>query len=364
MSGFGARPGARVLTLVMTVMLVVSACTGTAATSAPTGAPSAAPSAAPSCGAHGGSFGRTHGGPDRRADGGRHGGPDRGRHGRPDRCPHRSAVARHAGGAVAPSFPATRASSRARPAEPDRRLCRPLLRRRRQHEPDEPAAATTSGRTSILSTCSRTASSRRPSTRTRSAASTANSFPSSPSVEVSSDQLTWTFKLRKASSGMTARDFTADDVKFTFELCLESDRSGPCYPGGRLRRSSAPRPSSTERPPDLPASRRRSADRHHRPRRAERAVAVRRHGPVHRPEGLDRPDPERADREKTEYWCTPGKAVGTGPFKVTGYSAGQSMESPATTTTGGPSRSSTRSSAASSRTSRRRCSPSRRVRST
>jgi peptide/nickel transport system substrate-binding protein len=34
----------------------------------------------------------------------------------------------------------------------------------------------------------------------------------------------------------------------------------------------------------------------------------------------------RGEIQKSEYWKTPGQAIGTGPFKVSGYSAGQSME--------------------------------------
>ena len=60
------------------------------------------------------------------------------------------------------------------------------------------------------------------------------------SWEISSDQLTWTFHLRnKTASGqpLTWHDgtpFTADDVKFSFELCLNPKNSmAPCQYGAR-----------------------------------------------------------------------------------------------------------------------------------
>ena len=85
MSGFGARPGARVLTLIITVILVVSACSGAAPRP-----PVSCPISRTIGGRHGSTDSSRHGCPDRcpisRTIGGRHGSTDSSRHGCPDRC--------------------------------------------------------------------------------------------------------------------------------------------------------------------------------------------------------------------------------------------------------------------------------------
>jgi peptide/nickel transport system substrate-binding protein len=55
------------------------------------------------------------------------------------------------------------------------------------------------------------------------------------SWEISSDNLTWTFHLRKGVTWHDGQPFTADDVKFSFELCLNPKNSmAPCQYGAPL----------------------------------------------------------------------------------------------------------------------------------
>jgi ABC-type transport system substrate-binding protein len=50
------------------------------------------------------------------------------------------------------------------------------------------------------------------------------------SWEISDDQLTWTFKLREGVTWHDGEAFTADDVKFTIELCYNpANTMKPCH---------------------------------------------------------------------------------------------------------------------------------------
>ena len=126
------------------------------------------------------------------------------------------------------------------------------------------------------------------------------------SWEVSADQLTWTFKLHPGVKWSDGTDFTSADVKFSFELCLNS-KVGPVLPRrqhgqhqGRRGRHRRHDEGSHRRPGTG------SADRHDRDRRAERAASLQRHGPVHPPEGLGRAHPART-MEKNADFRTPGR---------------------------------------------------------
>ena len=57
------------------------------------------------------------------------------------------------------------------------------------------------------------------------------------SWEISADQLTWTFHLRSGVTWHDGEPFTANDVKFTFELCLNPKNTmAPCHYVTRRRR--------------------------------------------------------------------------------------------------------------------------------
>ena len=184
------------------------------------------------------------------------------------------------------------------------------------------------------------------------------------SWEVSSDQLTWTFHLQEGVNWHDGGDFTSDDVKFTFETCL-NPQAGVCAGGANLATIVG-------------------------------AQAVQ-DGTTTELEGVQAPDPLTVtitttspnallpqfvmnlfimskaalgqvpieQISKTDYWYTPGKAVGTGPFKLTRLHVGPVDDPvPKRRLLAEPAVPGHRSSGATSRTPRRRCSRSRQVRST
>ncbi len=145
------------------------------------------------------------------------------------------------------------------------------------------------------------------------------------SWEVSDDQLTWTFKLHPGIKWSDGTDFTSADVKFSFELCLDPS-VGPCYPGGSLSSITGATDVSAGTTTDL--------------------AGVQAPDPLTVTITTDKPNAllpynvqdlfilqkasvepiPRDTMEKNDYFRTPGKAIGTGPFMVKAYSAGQSME--------------------------------------
>jgi peptide/nickel transport system substrate-binding protein len=145
------------------------------------------------------------------------------------------------------------------------------------------------------------------------------------SWDVSADHLTWTFKLHPGIKWTDGTDFTSADVKFSFELCLDP-KVGACYPGGSWGTIKGAADVKSGKTQDL--------------------VGVQAPDPLTVTITTDTPSAlipylvqdlfilqkasvgaiPRDQLAKTPYWSTPGKVVGTGPFTVTGYSAGQSME--------------------------------------
>lgn len=145
------------------------------------------------------------------------------------------------------------------------------------------------------------------------------------SWEVSDDQLTWTFKLHPGIKWSDGTDFTSADVKFSFELCLDP-AVGPCYPGGSMKSIEGADAVTAGTTKDL--------------------VGVQAPDPLTVEITTTEPNAllpynvmdlfivqkaslesiPRETMEKNEYFRTPGQAIGTGPFKIAAYSAGQSME--------------------------------------
>jgi peptide/nickel transport system substrate-binding protein len=145
------------------------------------------------------------------------------------------------------------------------------------------------------------------------------------SWEVSADHLTWTFHLHPGTKWHDGTDFTSADVKFSFEACLDP-KVGVCYAGGSM--------TTIKGAADVTG------------------------GKTLELSGVQAPDPNtitittatpnailpynvmelyivqkatvgaipREEVQKSTIWSTPGKAIGTGPFKVTGYTPGQSEE--------------------------------------
>jgi peptide/nickel transport system substrate-binding protein len=145
------------------------------------------------------------------------------------------------------------------------------------------------------------------------------------SWEVSADNLTWTFKLHPGVKWSDGTDFTSADVKFSFELCL-NPKVGPCYPGGSM--------TSIKGATDITAGTTTELSGVQAP--DPLTVTIETNEPnsllpynimdlfILQKSSLEGIAPETM--EKNDYFRTVGKAVGTGPFKVAAYSAGQSME--------------------------------------
>lgn len=142
---------------------------------------------------------------------------------------------------------------------------------------------------------------------------------------VSDDQLTWTFKLHPGVKWHDGTDFTSADVKFSFELCLDA-KVGPCYPGGSMK--------SIEGAEDVIAGTTTDLVGVETPDPLTVTITTSQPNALLPYNVMDlfilqkssvEPIP-RETMEKNDYFRTPGKAIGTGPFKVSAYSAGQSME--------------------------------------
>jgi peptide/nickel transport system substrate-binding protein len=145
------------------------------------------------------------------------------------------------------------------------------------------------------------------------------------SWEVSSDQLTWTFKLHPGIKWSDGTDLTSADVKFSFELCL-NPKVGPCYPGGSMTSIKGAEAVTKGTTTDLVGVQ--APD--------PQTVTIETTAPnsllpynvmdlfILQKSSLQGIAPETM--EKNDYFRTVGKAVGTGPFIVSAYSAGQTME--------------------------------------
>lgn len=143
--------------------------------------------------------------------------------------------------------------------------------------------------------------------------------------EVSSDQLTWTFKLHPGINWSDGTPLTSADVKFSFELCL-NPKVGPCYPGGSMSSIKGADAVKAGTTTDLTGVQAPDPG----------TVTITTTEPnallpnnvmdlfILQKSSLQGIDP--ATMEKNDYFRTPGKAIGTGPFIVSAYSAGQSME--------------------------------------
>ncbi|MEP6637763.1 MAG: ABC transporter substrate-binding protein [Chloroflexota bacterium] len=142
---------------------------------------------------------------------------------------------------------------------------------------------------------------------------------------VSSDQLTWTFKLHPGINWSDGTPLTSADVKFSFELCL-NPKVGPCYPGGSMSSIKGADAVKAGTTTDLTGVQAPDPG----------TVTITTTQPnsllpfnvmdlfILQQSSLKGIDP--ATMEKNAYFRTPGKAIGTGPFIESAYSAGQSME--------------------------------------
>ena len=151
------------------------------------------------------------------------------------------------------------------------------------------------------------------------------------SWEVSDDHLTWTFKLHPGVKWHDGTDFTADDVKFSIELCLDPTIGVPCYPGSATRACVTGAQDVIDGNDPGPRRRSRSSIRLTITIRTDTPNALLPYGVmdlfiVQKASVECDPARPRSVRPRTGTAPTTVQVVGTGPFKVTGYAAGQSME--------------------------------------
>jgi peptide/nickel transport system substrate-binding protein len=321
MNGFRAHPGARVLTLFIMLMLVVSACAGTSATSAPSGAPSAAPSAAPTSA------------------------PSAAASAAPTAAPTTAASA-------APSAAPTAAPSAAASAAPSPSAAGaggPVLPGDPRFEQGTPGGTLTGAWVGPCCVGIDSMNAFENSDGSHNFThliyehlltfavlpTTVSTNPFSgqysdlvpalaKSWEVSSDQLTWTFKLQEGVKWHDGGDFTSEDVKFTFETCL-NPQAGVCAGGANLATivgAQAVQDGTTtelegvQAPDPLTVTITTTAPNALLPQFVMNLFIMSK-------AALGQVPVDQI--AKSDYWYTPGKAVGTGPFKLTGYTAGQSM---------------------------------------
>ena len=146
------------------------------------------------------------------------------------------------------------------------------------------------------------------------------------SWEISADQLTWTFKLRQGVTWHDGEPFTANDVKFTIELCYNpANTMAPCHYVAAV--------DGVVGVEGVPG---RHRDRDHRRQgrrpehdlvhlhRPELAVPVVDLGALHHAPAHAQGHPARGDEDEPSTG-RPAQ-IGTGPFKWDKYTPGQSTE--------------------------------------
>ncbi len=148
------------------------------------------------------------------------------------------------------------------------------------------------------------------------------------SWETASDGLTWTFHLQPNVTWSDGTPLTSADVAFSLALCLNPKAGGCTYAGGMgdiagaaaLKAGTASALTGVTTPD------------------AQTVVIKTDHPNAALADGLANiwilqkasvsqiPLDPTNGLNKDPYWFTPGKAIGTGPFKLSGYTAGQFME--------------------------------------
>ena len=146
------------------------------------------------------------------------------------------------------------------------------------------------------------------------------------SWEVSSDHLTWTFHLHPGIKWTDGTDFTSADVKYSFELCLDP-KVGACYPGGSfgsvitgggdVKDGKTQELTGVQAPDALTVTIQTDTPQALIPFLVQDLFIVQK---------ASVSKIAREEMAKTPYWSTPGQVIGTGPFIVSAYTPGQSME--------------------------------------
>ena len=145
------------------------------------------------------------------------------------------------------------------------------------------------------------------------------------SWSISADNLTWTFKLRSGVTWHDGEPFTADDVKFSFDLCLNPKSSmNPCQYGAPLYTLVGAKDVQDGKATEISGVK--VVDPLTIDLTFTKANAL---FPINISEFFILPKHAvgaiaLADLKKSDYWAT--KQIGTGPFKWDKYTPGVSIE--------------------------------------
>jgi peptide/nickel transport system substrate-binding protein len=140
---------------------------------------------------------------------------------------------------------------------------------------------------------------------------------------VSDDNLTWTFNLRKGVKWHDGTDFTADDVAFSLEVCLDP-AAGGCTQASQLGALKGGKDFIDGKATTIPGIEVVDASTIKLTTATPNAALADTLAETYMLQKASLGAVPRDQVGKGDYWTT--KAIGTGPFKLSNYEAGQFME--------------------------------------
>jgi len=140
---------------------------------------------------------------------------------------------------------------------------------------------------------------------------------------VSDDNLTWTFKLRKGVKWHDGSDFTADDVAFSIEICLDP-KAGGCTRASQLAAIKGAKDFIDGKATSIAGLEVADPVTIKITTEAPNAALADTLAETYILQKASLGQVPRDQVGKSDYWTT--KPIGTGPFKFTKYQAGQYME--------------------------------------